>query len=837
MSSPPTGSRRRKIGTRSCDACKIRKGVTVKSLVLRLCIYRLRLFPVWPIVAVEEVIAALQRDTHDVETRLLAVAVGAATMAQLKLDRFQDTGVNDDATAASLEEDVRTAFFLHIYHENQQHGGTKSLLYLREAITLGQIMGLHRPSAYLALSTAEDRLRRRLLWLLFVTERGVAMLHKLPVVWQRAERLPPLESSAAEEEVLQEAADNVGGIATGASSTVNREMFNLLQRRLQESPIDSASGGNDVQKADIFVTRQWMQVLLWRAALCNWIASAATSPTAVAGPIQIAQEFLDLICQLPHSALESHGPAIEFKVYEIASAKILATSRGGNSKLLQLLALRTSQTLSPSYGFPLDPSAQETRVVEEVVEDRSRSWGLDAASDNTERSFQDDPPELVLPPSPWMSLVAAAEIEQGTGPYSTHSGNHTGEQLSASSLETNWDHEPPQPNTTVGEYGTNMTGTTSSAGGLSSGRAFGELLNTPNWFLGLDPRCEPRKTGMMYRRLGNSGLHVSALGLGGWLTFGGQVENDTTIACLKQAYDCGINFFDTAESYAGGQSEIVMGKAIKTLGWKRNDIVISTKLNWGGANGEVLVNNHGLSRKHIIEGLRASLQRLDLEYVDIVYAHRPDRLTPMEEVVRAFNHVIEIKGWAMYWGTSEWSADEIAEACGIAKQLGLIAPVVEQPFYNLLHRKKVEGEFQRLYSRFGLGLTTFSPLKFGLLSGKYSDSPDAPPAGSRFAKGSDKFVNYMRDNYGNKAWQEDIEKVKKIKVVADKVGIPQSELALAWCLMNPNVSCVITGASKPEQIIENVKALQSLDKLTPDIMDEIDEAVGSVELDPARQDY
>ncbi|KAK4160539.1 putative voltage-gated potassium channel subunit beta [Cladorrhinum sp. PSN259] len=347
---------------------------------------------------------------------------------------------------------------------------------------------------------------------------------------------------------------------------------------------------------------------------------------------------------------------------------------------------------------------------------------------------------------------------------------------------------------------------------------------------------EPRKTGMEYRRLGNSGLHVSALGLGGWVTFGGQVGDEGTIACLKQAYDCGINFFDTAESYAGGQSEIVMGRAIKELGWKRNDIVISTKLNWGGNNGEVLVNNHGLSRKHIIEGLKASLQRLGLEYVDIVYAHRPDRLTPMDEIVRAFNHVIEIKGWALYWGTSEWSADEIAEACGIAKQLGLIAPIVEQPFYNLLHRKKVEGEFQRLYSRFGLGLTTFSPLKFGLLSGKYNNSPDAPPPGSRFAKGNDKFVNYMRDNYGNKSWQEDIEKVKQLKVIADKLGILQSDLAMAWALKNPNVSSVIMGASTPEQIVENVKALKSMQLLTPEIMKEIDDVVGAIELDPARQD-
>lgn len=237
---------------------------------------------------------------------------------------------------------------------------------------------------------------------------------------------------------------------------------------------------------------------------------------------------------------------------------------------------------------------------------------------------------------------------------------------------------------------------------------------------------------------------------------------------MKQAYDCGINFFDTAESYAGGQSEVVMGQAIKKYNWNRNDIVVTTKLNWGGANGEVLVNNHGLSRKHIIEGLKASLKRLDLEYVDIVYAHRPDRLTPMEETVRAFNHVIEVKGWAMYWGTSEWSADEIAEACGIAKQLGLIPPVVEQPHYNLLVRNKVEGEFQRLYSRFGLGLTTFSPLRLGILSGKYNDSPDAPPEGSRLAQGNDKFLNYMqKDVYGTSEWKDMIEKAKKLKVRMD----------------------------------------------------------------------
>jgi aryl-alcohol dehydrogenase-like predicted oxidoreductase len=231
-------------------------------------------------------------------------------------------------------------------------------------------------------------------------------------------------------------------------------------------------------------------------------------------------------------------------------------------------------------------------------------------------------------------------------------------------------------------------------------------------------------------------------------------------------------------SYAGGQSEIIMGQAIKKYKWKRNDIVISTKactrstrkyltdfdkLNWGGANGEVLVNNHGLSRKHIIEGLEASLERLDLKYVDIVYAHRPDRLTPMEETVRAFNYVIE-NGMAFYWGTSEWSADEITEACGIAKELRMVAPIVEQPLYNILDRNKVEGEFQRLYKRFGLGLTTFSPLKMGLLSGKYNDALQGPPSGSRFSESKDKFAEFMRKNYGNDEWKSNVAKVAKLKV-------------------------------------------------------------------------
>ncbi|KAL4972346.1 NADP-dependent oxidoreductase domain-containing protein [Aspergillus desertorum] len=332
------------------------------------------------------------------------------------------------------------------------------------------------------------------------------------------------------------------------------------------------------------------------------------------------------------------------------------------------------------------------------------------------------------------------------------------------------------------------------------------------------------KPEMIYRRLGNSGLHVSVISLGGWITFGGDVAEEGTEACMRQAYDLGINFFDTAEGYAGGKSEIVMGNVIKKAGWKRNDLVISTKIYFGRAHGDNPVNNIGLSRKHVIEGTKASLARLQLDYVDIIYAHRPDRLTPMEEVVRAFNFVIE-KGWAFYWGTSEWSADEISEAVGIANRLGLIAPIVEQPLYNMLDREKVEGQFARLYERIGLGLTVFSPLKGGRLSGKYNDALERPPPGSRFAESKDVYSVRIREE-----WQQEegvIKQLKGVKALADKLGVKQSHLALAWCIKNENVSSIITGASKPEQIVDNVESLKVLPLLTPEVMAEIDEALGN----------
>lgn len=228
-----------------------------------------------------------------------------------------------------------------------------------------------------------------------------------------------------------------------------------------------------------------------------------------------------------------------------------------------------------------------------------------------------------------------------------------------------------------------------------------------------------------------------------------------------------IHSFDCAEGYSEGNSERVMGQAIKKFGWKRNDLVISTKINWGAAHGSNPVNNVGLSRKHIIEGVDNALERLQLSYVDLIYAHRPDRNTPIEETVRAFNHVINT-GKAFYWGTSEWSADEIATAWRFADKLGLIGPVMEQPGYNMLNRNKVEKEFEHLYPEYGLGLTIFSPLKIGILTGKYNEGI---PEDSRLGKSDDPFVTAMNKRFGDEDWKKDIEIVRKLKPVAEKLGM------------------------------------------------------------------
>ncbi|KAH8170551.1 aldo/keto reductase family protein [Sarocladium implicatum] len=324
---------------------------------------------------------------------------------------------------------------------------------------------------------------------------------------------------------------------------------------------------------------------------------------------------------------------------------------------------------------------------------------------------------------------------------------------------------------------------------------------------------------MQYRFLGRSGLQVSAISLGGWLTYGGHVDREGTYKCMEAAYECGVNFFDCAEAYAKGESEIVMGEAIKKFGWKRNDLVISTKIYWGGAFGDNPVNNKGLSRKHIVEGMNACLKRLDLEYVDLIYAHRPDRHTPMEETVRAFNHLIDT-GKAFYWGTSEWTAAEIADAWRAADKLNLQGPLMEQPSYSMLERQKVESEFAYLYPAHGLGLTVFSPMRQGILSGKYKNGI---PDDSRFAQKEVEFINGFWKRTDKSTWEGIIERVNKLEPIAEKLGCKQSQLALAWVLKNENVSSAITGASSPEQVYENAQAVAVVDKLTPEIMKEIDD--------------
>ncbi|KAH6690542.1 voltage-gated potassium channel subunit beta-2 [Plectosphaerella plurivora] len=327
---------------------------------------------------------------------------------------------------------------------------------------------------------------------------------------------------------------------------------------------------------------------------------------------------------------------------------------------------------------------------------------------------------------------------------------------------------------------------------------------------------------MQYRFLGRSGLQVSAISLGGWLTYGGHVDKEGTYACMKAAYDTGVNFFDTAEGYEGGESETVMGEAIRKYGWKRNDLVISTKIYWGQANGDNVVNNKGLSRKHIIEGLDASLERMGLSYVDLVYAHRPDRHTPIEETVRAFNHVINA-GKALYWGTSEWSASEIAQAWRHADRLGLIGPVMEQPAYNALQRQKVEEEYAHLYPEFGTGLTVFSPLRAGVLSGKYNDGI---PENSRYGSKGIGFINdYWKRDDARAQFEGWVDKARKLAPIAERLGIKQATLALAWVLKNPNVSSAIIGASSPAQVYENIRALGAIELLTDEVMQEIEEVL------------
>ena len=317
---------------------------------------------------------------------------------------------------------------------------------------------------------------------------------------------------------------------------------------------------------------------------------------------------------------------------------------------------------------------------------------------------------------------------------------------------------------------------------------------------------------MDYRYLGKSGLKVSALSFGAWVTFNDQVGDDTAYDCMVEAYDGGVNFFDNAEAYSAGEAEIMMGKVIKKAEWKRSDLVISTKIFWGGQG----VNDKGLSRKHIIEGTDAALKRLQMDYVDLVFCHRPDLYTPIEETVRAMNHIIN-QGKAFYWGTSEWNAAQIMEAYQIAKREHLVPPIMEQPEYNMLQRTKIEKEFLPLYKEIGLGTTIFSPLKSGVLTGKYNNGiPDK----SRLSLES---MEWLKDIIFSEEGLKNIEKVKKLTKIAESLGISMSGMALAWALKNQNVSTVITGASRPEQVKENLKAINFVELLTDDVMGKIEE--------------
>jgi len=319
---------------------------------------------------------------------------------------------------------------------------------------------------------------------------------------------------------------------------------------------------------------------------------------------------------------------------------------------------------------------------------------------------------------------------------------------------------------------------------------------------------------MEYRFLGKSGLKLSALSLGAWVTFGDQVGEQIAYDCMTTAYEAGVNFFDNAEAYADGKAEIVMGNVIRKVGWKRSDLVVSTKIFWGGEG----VNQTGLSRKHLIEGVNDSLKRLQMEYVDLIFCHRPDIYTPIEEVVWSMNLIIQ-QGKAFYWGTSEWPAASIIEAYGVARREYLIPPLMEQPQYNLFTRDRVEREYLPLYSEIGLGTTIWSPLASGLLSGKYNQGI---PEDSR---GNLKDYDWLKQRFTSEEGRGKIETVKKLAPIADDLGCTLAQLALAWCLKNPHVSTVITGASKKSQVIENLKALEVAEQLSADVMERIEDVV------------
>ena len=320
---------------------------------------------------------------------------------------------------------------------------------------------------------------------------------------------------------------------------------------------------------------------------------------------------------------------------------------------------------------------------------------------------------------------------------------------------------------------------------------------------------------MEYRKFGNTGIQISALSLGSWLTFGKQINNSLAEELMIKAYDNGINFFDNAETYARGKSEEVMGNILHSLKWSRSSFMVSSKVYFGYEDNKP--NQRGLSRKHIIEGCEAALKRLQVDYIDLFFCHRPDKNTPILETVQAMNTLIQ-QGKILYWGTSEWSAQEILQAHLEAERHHLIAPVMEQPQYNMLERKKMEDDYLHIFRYQGMGTTIWSPLASGILSGKYLNEN---PADTRLAIEG---LEWLRDR---NLTEERLNKVKAIKAFADQLNVSMPQLAIAWCLKNDHVSTVILGASKVKQLEENLGAINILPKVTADIMLQIDEVLSN----------
>lgn len=320
---------------------------------------------------------------------------------------------------------------------------------------------------------------------------------------------------------------------------------------------------------------------------------------------------------------------------------------------------------------------------------------------------------------------------------------------------------------------------------------------------------------MEYRRLGKSGLQVSALSFGSWLTFGNQISDKMADELMGIAYDAGVNFFDNAEGYAEGKSEIVMGKILKDQKWERESFVVSSKVFFGTENKGP--NRVGLSRKHVIEACNAALKRLQVDYLDLYFCHRPDKNTPIEETVWAMNTLLQ-QGKILYWGTSEWSAAELMEAIAIAKQYSLIGPTMEQPQYNLVERNKLENEYLHLFKEHGLGTTIWSPLASGLLSGKYTTGD------TKNTRLELQGMDWLKDKV---LAEEKMKKVTKLQKLADQMNLPLAKLSIAWCLKNPNVSTVILGASKTAQLKENLTVFEVVPLLTDKVMAKIDEIMGT----------